>query len=91
MRPSRNSVFALALVGLALVAAPSQASDAPTQPEAAQTVVLLHGLARSAKSMRRMASSLESTGYAVCNIDYPSTEHAIEVLAKDHVLPTIET
>lgn len=91
MRPSRNSVFALALVGLAVVAAPSQASDAPTEPEAAQTVVLLHGLARSAKSMRRMASSLESTGYAVCNIDYPSTEHAIEVLAKDHVLPTIET
>ncbi len=91
MQPSRSRALGLALVGLALVAAPTQASEPPAQPEVGGTVVLLHGLARSAKSMRRMASSLESTGYAVCNIDYPSTDHAIEVLAKDHVLPAIET
>lgn len=90
MRPSRNRALALALAGVAIVTAPSQASDAPTETQAAETVVLLHGLARSAKSMRRMASSLESSGYAVCNVDYPSTDHAIEVLAKEYVLPEIE-
>lgn len=53
------------------------------------TVVLLHGLARSSKSMNKMASFLESKGYPVCNIDYPSTDYDIETLVDGHVLPAI--
>jgi triacylglycerol lipase len=54
-------------------------------------VVLLHGLARSADSMAPMAARLEEAGYAVCNVSYPSREHAIEQLASEHVVPAIGT
>lgn len=84
------TALAIAMAGVftppSAVAEPADASLA----QGAATVILLHGLARSARSMRRMAGALESAGYEVCNIDYPSTEHAIEVLAEQHVLPAIE-
>ncbi len=54
-----------------------------------QTVVLLHGLARTSRSMDRMARSLEAAGYRVCNVEYPSRDHAIEQLATDYVVPEI--
>lgn len=53
-------------------------------------VVLLHGLARSANSMQKMADYLQAQGYPVCNVDYPSTKHPIEVLAREHVWPVIK-
>lgn len=53
------------------------------------TVVLLHGLARSASSMNKMAAFLEGHGYSVCNVDYRSTQYDIETLVDDHVLPAI--
>lgn len=46
-----------------------------------ECVILLHGLARSASSMEYMAERLTQHGYSVANIDYPSREHAIAVLA----------
>jgi triacylglycerol esterase/lipase EstA (alpha/beta hydrolase family) len=46
-------------------------------------VVLLHGLARSARSMQKLAARLTSEGYAVVNINYPSTRHPIAYLAED--------
>lgn len=52
-------------------------------------VVLLHGLARSADSMARMADALEAGGFRTCNIDYPSRHHPVEVLAREHVLPRV--
>lgn len=58
-------------------------------PSPGATVVLLHGLARSASSMERMATSLRGAGYHVCNIGYPSREHPIAVLAADHVAPQV--
>jgi pimeloyl-ACP methyl ester carboxylesterase len=47
----------------------------------ADCVVLLHGLARSAGSMDKMASVLIASGYDVVNVDYPSTEHTVQYLA----------
>lgn len=44
------------------------------------TVVLLHGLARSSKSMNKMARALRHDGYTVINVDYPSTTASIEDL-----------
>lgn len=58
---------------------PGAASVSP-EP-ATECVILLHGLARSATSMRPMAAALEGQGYRVANIDYPSREQPIEVLA----------
>lgn len=48
---------------------------------AAECVVLLHGLARSSMSLNRMQEALEEEGYRTANIDYPSREHEIAVLA----------
>lgn len=48
---------------------------------AKDTVVLLHGLMRQPASMNKMASVLEAEGYHVLNIDYPSRDQTIEVLA----------
>lgn len=55
-----------------------------------QPVVLLHGLARSASSMEKMASALTVAGFEPCNISYPSTKHTIEDLTTNFVLPKIQ-
>lgn len=48
---------------------------------AADCVVLLHGLARTADSMAELEAALVARGYKVANIDYPSRELSIEELA----------
>lgn len=48
---------------------------------AAECVILLHGLARSASTMNKMQAALEQDGYETANIDYASRDHAIEILA----------
>ena len=45
-----------------------------------QTVVLLHGLGRTAGSMGTMARELEERGYRTVNISYPSRELSIDEL-----------
>ena len=49
---------------------------------AADCVVLLHGLARSATSMNKMQRALIDEGYETANIDYPSRDHNVEELAR---------
>lgn len=56
---------------------------------ASESVVLLHGLARTSDSMSQMEEALESAGYHVCNVSYPSRKHSIEVLAADFVAPAV--
>lgn len=53
-------------------------------------VVLLHGLARSRKSMVPLKKALEKEGYGTCNIDYPSTEHTIEHLSNHYLIKELE-
>ena len=48
---------------------------------AAECVVLLHGLARTSTSMNKMQDELEEAGYKTANIDYPSRDYKIEDLA----------
>ncbi len=45
-----------------------------------ETVVLIHGLARSDKAMNKMAKELRAEGYTVINHGYPSTSAPIEKL-----------
>lgn len=47
-----------------------------------QTVILLHGLRKSAAHMRPLAQHLEAQGYDVYNIDYPSNEHDLTTLIR---------
>jgi pimeloyl-ACP methyl ester carboxylesterase len=47
-----------------------------------EAVILLHGLARKASSMKKLERALKENGYQVVNVDYPSTKHDIEALAE---------
>ncbi|WP_300672830.1 alpha/beta hydrolase [Desulfoluna sp.] len=60
-----------------------------TAPDHPRGVVLIHGLARSASSMKKMEKALQSAGYQTLNIDYPSTEYPVEILCRDHVAPKV--
>ncbi|MBN2703316.1 MAG: alpha/beta fold hydrolase [Pontiellaceae bacterium] len=62
---------------------------APSAPPKNETVVLLHGLARSSKAMNKMERTLRHEGYDVINIDYPSTTAPIEELS-DQIFTALE-
>ncbi|WP_199911616.1 esterase/lipase family protein [Dongshaea marina] len=51
-----------------------------------QYVILLHGLARTARSMKRLERALSLEGFGVVNLNYPSREQPVEVLAQS-VIP----
>lgn len=53
-------------------AAGSPTPEAARRPLAARAVVLVHGLARTSRSMARLGAALERAGFAVFNWDYPS-------------------
>jgi len=65
--PARVALLALAMAGSA---------------NAADGVILLHGLARTDRSMARMADALRDEGYQVVNVDYPSRQATVEQLAE---------
>lgn len=44
-------------------------------------VILLHGILRGNRCMRKIAQNLETNGFAVLNLNYPSTKHKIQDLA----------
>lgn len=46
-----------------------------------ETVILLHGLARSHGSMRKLEVALQKAGYSTININYPSTGADIDTLS----------
>ncbi len=54
-----------------------------TGQEDVEYVILLHGLARSSRSMEKLEKKLITHGYRVVNLDYPSTKHPIEYLAEE--------
>jgi pimeloyl-ACP methyl ester carboxylesterase len=66
VRRAQRSIAVLVL--LALTAPAAAAADD------AELVVLLHGLGRSDRSMRPLEERLGGAGFAVRNLDYPSTE-----------------
>lgn len=51
-----------------------------------ECVILLHGLARSSRSMNRMEKTLRGQGYAVANVGYDSRSATVEKLA----LPAVQ-
>ena len=56
---------------------------------AADAVVLVHGLLRSASSMRAIEQRLSAEGYAVVNLDYPSSEATVEQLVDGTLAPRV--
>ncbi len=45
-------------------------------------VILLHGIGRSSKLMRKLEHTLAADGYQILNLDYPSRKHTLEDLSK---------
>ncbi len=54
-----------------------------------ECVILLHGLCRSALSMKAIENILRQNGYTVINIDYPSTRKTIASIAEDQVATAV--
>lgn len=50
-------------------------------PDTGDYVILLHGIARTRKSMAKMAGEFAAEGYQVLNLDYPSRKHTISEIA----------
>jgi triacylglycerol lipase len=76
-------------IALSLLLTLANGEAAAVEPESRPPVVLLHGLARSAASMRKIARALDEAGYRTCNLAYPSTSHPVSELAENFVLPQI--
>ena len=55
----------------------------------ADSVILLHGLARSDSSMEKMERVLSERGYCVQNVSYESTSYDIETLASIAIEPAL--
>ncbi len=53
----------------------------PANSYAKECVVLLHGMARTEKSMTKLAEKLDAAEYQVVNKGYPSTQKTVEALA----------
>lgn len=56
----------------------------------AECVILLHGLARNAGSMDKLAEQLTQHKYQVVNLGYPSRKHDIETLSMLAIDPALE-
>lgn len=72
------------IIILLLVWTPCLAHDQPLE-----YVVLLHGLARTKKSMAKMEKRLSDEGFGVLNIGYPSRSKTIEELAEEIIQNSI--
>ena len=48
------------------------------KPLSGKAVILLHGIVRTSKSMKKLSKALEKEGYTVVPFDYPSTRVKIE-------------
>lgn len=80
-RRLNRGVLALLLLLLPGLA-PVYATDAQETVKGSKTcVALLHGLWRSALSMKGLQWQLEESGYGVVNLTYPSLDHPVPELA----------
>lgn len=53
-------------------------------------VILLHGLAKSDRSMEKLAQAVSEAGFDTVNVDYPSTDLPIEKLAGPAIAPALD-
>lgn len=75
---------------LLLQAEPGSAENLPAK-QTGDCVVLLHGLGRTALSMKRLEVCLKNKGFRVINETYPSTSLSIQQLADDWLPNLLKT
>ncbi len=72
----------LAALALALALTDPAMAEKTGEREQGECVILLHGLARSAASLIVLEEALQAQGYRTFRVNYPSTEHRVEELAR---------
>ena len=55
-----------------------------------EAIILLHGLARTSRSMSKAAKLLAAYGYKVINVDYPSRSADISLLAQKYLAQALK-
>lgn len=55
-----------------------------------ECVILLHGIVRTSRSMRKLGEALQEEGYKVANWSYPSREQPIDALAEEAIPKAVE-
>lgn len=91
-----QKLFSIALIltiVAVLEAAHTNTPEIASPPTRNETVVLLHGLARTERAMQKMEKALRADGYRVINHNYPSTTAPIADLtttAFDAINPQIK-
>jgi triacylglycerol lipase len=75
-----KSILAAAIISLAAFQLYSNGTFATGPTTKGETVILLHGLARSDRAMNKLANALRNEGYRVINPNYPSTTADIDTL-----------
>lgn len=60
-----------------------------TRSAAQASVILLHGMARSARSMAPLASDLRAHGYRISNVGYPTRPYDVDGLVSRYVAPAV--
>ncbi|MBN8431202.1 alpha/beta hydrolase [Microbulbifer salipaludis] len=58
---------------------------------ASDCVILLHGLAKSDRSMKKLEKAIDDAGFTAVNVGYPSTDFPIETLAGPAIAPALDT
>ncbi len=61
-----------------------------SQKQKDECIILLHGLARTSRSMLVMERELKKAGYQTHNCNYPSRDHAVELLSETFIPQAIE-
>jgi hypothetical protein len=77
-----KSLLAKLAAVILLLSVPAQAQSA--------CVILLHGLARTNHSMKKLEKELKKEHYTTVNVDYPSRIYPIEVLARKTIKEALQ-
>jgi triacylglycerol lipase len=73
-----------------LFASKTVAADVPTREAKGDYVVLLHGMGRTAISMKGLEWYLSKRGYRVINVTYNSRKYSVEALAENYLRPLLD-
>lgn len=79
----RNTFIILTLISLTFFISTRHKNHTFQSVVKNETVVLLHGLCRTSRSMAKMEKALKAEGYNIINVTYPSRSGTIDELSKD--------
>ena len=79
-------LIAVAIICGCVAAVPA---GGPPQTHERECVILVHGMMRSASSMKGVDEFLRSRGYETVNLEYPTTRDSIERIAELYIAPAV--